>query len=151
MSYRWQHKYKDIPPYALDLPTARQEFRMYSRFSYLNVFNQIDYSFTYRPEIRFFYNPDFSSALKNTQFRSRWRGKAAFNLNSLTTHQVITTAELLCSTTKTNSWSTFEYQETRFCLYYSVAFPKQNITINIGYMNNLIGQSSVTDVQYFWI
>lgn len=148
LSYRWQNKYMDTPPYALDTPNARQELRIYGRFSYLNSLDQFNYSFSYRPEIRFFYNPDFSTATKNTQFRSRFRGKASFNLNPLNTHKIITTVELLFSTTKTDNWSQFEYQETRLCLYYSVGFPKQKITLNIGYMNNLLGKSSITAVHY---
>ena len=148
LSYRWQNRYMDTPPYELDTPDARQELRIYGRFSYLNSLGKFDYSFSYRPEIRFFYNPDFSTATKNTQFRSRFRGKASFNLNPLKTQKIITTAELLFSTTKTDNWSKFEYQETRLCLYYSVAFPKQKITLNLGYMNNLLGKSSITDVHY---
>lgn len=148
LSYRWQNKYKDTQPYDLDTPNARQELRIYSRFSYLNSFNKMDYSFSYRPELRFFYNPDFSSATKNTQFRSRFRAKAAFNLNALETHKISTTAEALFSTTRTNSWSSFEYQEIRFCLYYSMKFPKQKLTFNLGYMNDLIGKHSITDVHY---
>ncbi|MBT2162308.1 DUF2490 domain-containing protein [Zobellia barbeyronii] len=149
LSYRWQNKYKDTPPYDLDTPNARQELRIYSRFSYLNSLNKMDYSFSYRPELRFFYDPDFSAATKNTQFRSRFRAKAAFNLNALETHKISTTAEAMFSTTRTNSWSTFEYQEIRFCLYYSITFPKQKLTFNLGYMNDLIGKDSITDVHYF--
>jgi len=148
ISYRWQNKYKNNIPYGFDTPKARQELRFYSRFSYLNSIKRIDYSFSYRPEIRFFYNPDFTSATENTQFRSRFRGKATLNLNSLNTQKIITTAEFLFSTTKTNSWNKFEYKETRFCLYYSVIFPKQKTTFNIGYMNDLIGKTTITDVHY---
>lgn len=148
LSYRWQNKYQTTPPYGLDVPKAQQELRFYSRFSYLNSFRKLEYSFSYRPEIRFFFNPDFTTATKNTQFRSRLRGKVAFNLNSLHTHKIITTTELLFSTTHKNRWSKFEYQEVRFCLYYSVSFPKQKIELNIGYMNDLTGKSFLTDVNY---
>jgi len=148
VSYRWQNKYQSTQPYSVDTPKARQELRFYSRFSYLDSYKNVDYSFSYRPELRYFYNPNFSPATKNTQFRSRFRGKASFNLNTLKTQKIITTAEFLFSTTKTNKWSSFDYQETRFCLYYSVLFPQQKITCNLGYMNDLIGKSSITDVHY---
>jgi len=148
LSYRLQNKYESAEPYGLDTPKARQEIRAYSRFSYLDSFNGMDYSFSYRPEIRFFYNPNFSPTAEHTQFRSRLSGKMAFNLNPLKTQKIIATAEALFSISKTDSWSTFEYDEARFCLYYSVVFPKQKITFNVGYMNNLLGKSSPTDVHY---
>lgn len=148
LSYRWQNKYIDVAPYGVDSPKARQEIRIYGRFSYLNSFKNVEYAFSYRPELRFFYDPDFSAATEHKAFRSRFRGKASFNLNSANTHKIITSAEFLFSAAKTDSWSKFEYKETRFCLYYSVSFPKQKVTLNLGYMNDLLGKSSVTDVHY---
>lgn len=148
LSYRWQNKYKSTDPYELDDPDGRQEIRAYGRLSYLETFKKMGFAIDFRPEYRLFYNPDFSSANENTQFRSRLRGKMTFNLNSLKTDKLVTTAEFLFSTTKTDSWSAFEYKETRLCLYYSHTVPKLKTTFNIGYMNNILGKSSVTDVHY---
>lgn len=148
LSYRWQNKYKAIQPYELDTPKARQEIRVYSRVSYLNSLKKATYSLDYRPEVRFFYNPNFSSAEQQTQFRSRFRGKVSFNLNSSNTHKIIASTELLFSSTLTNSWNNIEYKETRFCLYYSYLLHEQRITFNIGYMNNLLDKSPITDVNY---
>ncbi|MBQ4915343.1 DUF2490 domain-containing protein [Maribacter sp. MMG018] len=148
LSYRWQNKYKTTAPYESDNPDARQEIRAYGRFSYLGTFNTINYSIDFRPEYRRFYDPDFTQATENTQFRSRFRAKMTFDLNSLKTDKFITTAEFLFSTTKTSSWSAFEYKETRLCLYYSHTVPKLKTTFNIGYMNNILGKSAITDVHY---
>ncbi|MEJ4088142.1 DUF2490 domain-containing protein [Galbibacter orientalis] len=148
ISYRWQNKFKTTHPYELDTPKARQELRLYGRFYYLNSYKILDYSFSYRPEIRFFYNPDFKSATKNTQFRSRIRAKGSFNLNALKTRRIIISSEFLFSTTKTINWSKFEYQESRFCLYYSLIFPSEKIRLNFGYMNQLVGKKTITDAHY---
>jgi hypothetical protein len=149
LSYRYQNIYQTAKPYELEIPNARQEIRIYNRYSYLNSTEAIDYSLDYRPEIRLFYNPGFISATENTQFRSRFRGKLSFNLNTQKTQRIITSAELLFSTSKTDSWSKFEYKEARFCLYYSASLPNQNIIFNLGYMNNLLAKSPITDVNYF--
>lgn len=147
-SYRWQNKYQSSPPYELDSPKARQEIRFYSRFTYLKTFKKIMYSLTYRPEIRFFYNPDFKLAEETTEFRSRLKGKIAFNINALKTQKISTSAEVLLATSKTEQWSAFKYKESRFSLYYSVTIPKQKITFNMGYMNNVLGKNFSKCVHY---
>lgn len=43
-SYRWQNKYRSNKPYYLDSPYARQEIRVYSRFTYENKFKNINYT-----------------------------------------------------------------------------------------------------------
>lgn len=148
VSYRWQNRYKSYSPYELDLPKTRQELRFYGRFAYMDTIKKMNYSVSYRPELRFFYNPDLSSPTSSSQLRSRLRGKIDFNINSSKTHKIVTTAEFFFSTTKSNSWSKFEYQETRLCLYYSISFPKQKIELNLGYMNNILGKTSIQSANY---
>lgn len=148
LSYRWQNRYKGTEPYELDDPNARQEIRAYGRLSYLVTFKKMDFAIDFRPEYRRFYDPDFSSATENTQFRSRFRGKMTIGLNSTRTDKLITTTEFLFSTTKTGSWSAFKYKETRLCLYYSHTIPKLKTMFNLGYMNNILGTSSITGVHY---
>ncbi|MEO9953670.1 DUF2490 domain-containing protein [Nonlabens sp.] len=148
LSYRWQQKYNATEPYEKATPEARQEIRYYNRFSYLNSFKKINYSFSYRPELRLFYNPNFSTAEESVQFRSRLRGKMSFHTNSLHTSKLSTTVELLFSTSKTNSWSTFQYKEARFSLYYSTDLPNQHTTLSIGYMNNILGTTNITYAHY---
>ena len=148
LSYRWQNQYKETEPYHLDTPEVRKEIRYYNRFSYLKKFEKIDFSLTIRPELRFFFDPNFDSAEEKFQFRSRLSGKMAFSINQLKTQKIITTVEFLGAISKTQDWSEFEYKETRLCLYYSLAIPKQKITFNLGYMNNIIGKSKSKDAHY---
>lgn len=148
-SYRWQNIYQKEKPYTLDFPKAKQEIRVYSRFSYLNKFKKIDYSLTYRPELRFFYNPDFTSATEKLQFRSRISTKIAFNLNSLATQKIITNAEFIFSTSKTLEWNKWKYKERRLSVYYSLRIPKQKVTCNIGYMNSALKKAKIRQTHYF--
>lgn len=147
-SYRWQNKYKTAAPYELDNPKARQEIRFYGKFTYLKSFEKMAYSFTYRPELRFFYNPDFSLPEETTEFRSRLKAQIAFTVNSLKTHKIIAATEALFATNKTEQWDKLKYKESRLSLYYSIAIPKQKITLNMGYMNNILGKKFSKCVHY---
>lgn len=151
LSYRWQNRYLFNNSYQLDFPNARQEIRIYSRISYLAKFPKIDFSLTYRPEFRFFYNSDFTPYLETNQFRSRFRGKMVLQLNSIETQKIIVSTEILFSTSKAPNWNRFEYKESRFCLYYSIAPSNRKIILNIGYMNNLLEKHFVKDAHYLAI
>ncbi|MEQ5789809.1 DUF2490 domain-containing protein [Muricauda sp. NFXS6] len=144
LSYRWQNNYIDERPYVLNDPNARQEFRVYGRFSYLNN----AFSLTYRPELRYFFDPDFSPAKETVQFRSRIRTKIAINLNSSKSQKLTTTMEAFFSVGRTNNWGVLNYKEARFCIYYSIS-PINRTTFNIGYMNNILGKSFSKTAHYF--
>lgn len=149
LSYRWQNQYTAKDPYVLDSPGGRQEVRTYGKISYLLDFEKIDLSITYRPELRLFFNPDFSPHEETTQLRSRLKAKLSFILNSAKTQKIIASMEHLVSSTKTDDWSQWRYKETRFCMYFSVALPKQKVVLNIGYMNDMVGSPITNDGHYF--
>ncbi|HJS01173.1 MAG TPA: DUF2490 domain-containing protein [Flavobacterium sp.] len=151
LSYRLQNNYKTEKPYQLDSPGNQQEIRTYGKISYLDHWGLMDYSFTFRPELRFFFDPDFSTADKKAQFRTRFRGKIAFPLNASKTNKLIGTAEVLLATNKTQNWDQFQFNESRFCLYYSIKIPQQKITLNVGYMNDLLLKPVVHDAHYLAI
>ncbi|UBM60611.1 DUF2490 domain-containing protein [Marinilongibacter aquaticus] len=149
LSYRWQNEYKSSSPFEKDNPSGRQEIRLYARYSYLTGQNRTRFSFTYRPELRFFFNPDFSPNENRFQFRSRLGAKVSFALNEAQTQKLIVSSEFLLALNKSNEdWQKLKYNDTRFCLYYSVAVPKSKIVLDIGYMNDLIAKSPTTDVHY---
>lgn len=146
-SYRWQDKYESFAPYSHATPYARQEIRLYGRYSYLSNTGNLSFSTTIRPELRFFYNPDFSAYSKNEQFRSRFREKMTWNLNSLKHQKLIATVEFLFAVNKDEKWEKFSYNDTRFCIFYSIN-PTENLTFDMGYMNDLIGKDFSKDVHY---
>lgn len=151
LSYRWQNNYKAEKPYELDTPNGQQEIRTYGKISYLNHLGSMEYSFTFRPELRFFFNPDFNAADKKAQFRTRFRGKVGFPLNASKTTRIIETTEVLLATNETENWDQFQFNESRFCVYYSVKIPQQKITLNVGYMNDLLIKPTVHDAHYLAI
>jgi len=149
LSYRWQNRYKAEKPYKLDAPYARQELRTYGKITYLTDLGRWAIAATYRPELRFFYNPDFSPYAEAVQLRSRLKGKVSFALNKAKTQKLMASVEHLISSTKTQNWDAWHYKESRFCLYYSIAFPKQKLVLDIGYMNDLLGNPINHDGHYF--
>lgn len=139
VSYRWQNMFSPTKPYEEADPSGRQEFRIYTRFSYLTSINKLDLTFTYRPELRFFYNPDFTAYKNKEQFRSRFSGKLNYNISPEHSKKIIFTTELLFATNKEVHWDTWKYNEARFSLYYSFALPSDDVILSFGYMNDLIG------------
>ena len=143
LSYRRQHEYIDIAPFEKNEPSIKQEFRVYSRSSFLWKNSNLKFVGTFRQEFRKFFTPDFQDWNETYQFRSRVRSQLALNLDKNKIHKLILSAELLFSVSKTLSptptWSKFNYREGRFCLYYSIDPKKYPFIFNIGYMNNLVG------------
>ncbi|MBD8487331.1 DUF2490 domain-containing protein [Echinicola sp. CAU 1574] len=140
LSYRWQDMYQSAEPFEPDEPRARQEIRSYGRFSYLTTIKKMVFELTYRPEMRLFYNPDFSKYDKQAQFRSRFRSKISIPIDANQRKKLSLSTEVLFSTTKQESWDNIRYKESRFCFFYSVTVPERKITFDIGYMNNLLGK-----------
>ena len=145
-SYRWQDMYKPFSPYEAASPSGRQEIRFYSRFTYLKSYKKIDLSFTYRPELRFFYNPDFSKYHESIEFRSRFSGKMAYNFDSPHDKKIMLTTELLFATSKEENWSKWKYKEARISVYYSFNLPSDAVVLSLGYMNDIIGIGKNFDI-----
>jgi len=145
LSYRRQNEYSEKQPYENKTPAIKQEFRLYGRFSYTYKTPHIKFVPTLRQEIRKFYTPDFKNPSENFQFRSRIRLQLTINLNRKKTHRLITSSEQLFSISNKiapNSWTDFNYRESRFLLYYSYSPKTLPFIISVGYMNNLVGQKN---------
>ena len=151
LSYRRQDEYLDNSPYEHDIPKLKQEFRLYSRVSYIFKTSRIKLVPTFRQEFRKFYTPDFQNISEDYQFRSRFRLQLTVNLDSKKTHRLIASSEQLFSISKNNTpdtWTDFNYRESRFSLYYSYSPKTLPFIFSVGYMNNLVGQKNPYDVHY---
>ncbi|MFD1553286.1 hypothetical protein DNU06_06380 [Putridiphycobacter roseus] len=150
VSARIQERYNSTFPYELANPAVKKERRFYSRFTYAKALNKLKYAFTFRPEMRFFNYALVNVNLESAQLRFRFNAKAYYYLNTLKTHKLISSAEMLFASSKriNEDWGQLGYKECRFCLYYSIYIPKQKMEINFGYMNEIIDLSNVTDVNY---
>lgn len=151
LSYRRQDEYLDNAPYEHNNPKLKQEFRLYGRFSYIFSTSRIKLVPTFRQEFRKFYSPDFQNINENFQFRSRFRLQLTANLDSKKRHRLIASSEQLFSISKENTpdtWTEFNYRESRFSLYYSYSPKTVPFIFSVGYMNNLVGQKNPYDVHY---
>jgi hypothetical protein len=149
LSYRRQYEYESIAPYEKENIPLKQEFRIYSRYSFIWKTNRLKWVTTYRQEFRKFYTEDFQDWVETYQLRSRARTQLTVTLDKYKVHNVVASAEALFSLSKEEGdWNNFAYRESRFCLYYSYAPVTSPLVFNLGYMNNLIGSSSLIDVHY---
>ncbi len=151
LSYRRQDEYLDNPPYERENPKIKQEFRVYGRLSYVLNTSCLKLVPTFRQEFRKFYTPGFQNVTENFQFRSRFRLQLSVNLNAKKSHRIIASSEQLFSIseeTTSNTWTAFNYRESRFLLYYSFSPKTLPFILSAGYMNNLVGQKNPYDVHY---
>lgn len=151
ISYRRQHEYQGQAPFAASSPSIQQEFRLYGRLSKSFTLRGISLSPTIRQELRRFYTPEFKDSSQPLQLRSRFRIQASTHLDPDKKHKVMLSSEQLFNSSKTasgGSWSTFAYAESRFMAYYSYSPSTLPITLDIGYMNNLIGKKAPSMVHY---
>jgi hypothetical protein len=151
LSYRRQDEYLDSNPYEHDNPKLKQEFRLYGRFSYIFSTSRIKLVPIFRQEFRKFYSPNFQNINENFQFRTRLRLQLKVNLDNTKQHRLIASSEQLFSISKENTsdtWTDFNYRESRFSLYYSYSPKTFPFIFSIGYMNNLVGQKNPYDVHY---
>jgi hypothetical protein len=142
LSYRRQDEYTKDAPYQRNTPDIQQEFRIYSRISYTLKSSKFKFVPTFRQEFRKFYAPHFASLPENFQFRSRMRLQLTYYLNAKQSRKLILGDEQIFSISKesaSNAWTGFNYQESRFSLYYSVSPEHVPFTFSVGYMNNLVG------------
>lgn len=151
LSYRRQDEYLNNKPYYHDSPKLKQEFRLYSRFSYIFSTSQIKLTPTLRQEFRKFCSPSFRNMDEDFQYRSRFRLQLTAALDRKKEHRVMISSEQLFSLSKENSpdkWTDFHYRESRFSVYYSYSPKTAPLTLSIGYMNNLVGKKKLYDVHY---
>lgn len=152
LSYRRSNLFEPFAPYEDLNPAIEQEFRAYSRFSYVTGNDGIQWKNTMRQEFRKFYNSDFSNPDETFQLRTRFKTQLNIDLGTQKIHQIIGSAEILFSISKENypenKWSKFGYKESRFGLYYSLSPRDIPFVFDFGYIHNIIGRSDVVDVNY---
>jgi hypothetical protein len=143
VSYRNKNEYSDTSPYESASPSAIQEFRVYGRFIYQLKVRKFKFVATFRQEFRSFFEPDFQQPDMRYQLRSRFKLQSSLALDQNKTHRISMSVETFFSSSEStnpeNHWSTFSYQESRICLYYSFGPQNSSVVYSIGYMNDLKG------------
>lgn len=141
VSYRRQNNYDDHKPYSSE--GIEQEFRVYGRYAYtLPLADRWKWKNTVRQEFRKFYAADFSKTDENFQLRTRVKTQWVYHLPTQNKQTLTLSAEGLFAISNSNEadkgWSKYTYKETRLGLYYGFQLPKTPISMDIGYVNNLI-------------
>jgi len=153
ISYRRQNEYDNSNIKLQEFPKIIQEFRTYGRLSFITEKSPFKFVATYRQEFRSFFNDHFRFAEEDFQFRSRFRTQFVFSLNKQKTLKLSLSAEALFSTfhnSESGKWSSLDYKESRFCLYFAIDPVKFPVIFSFGYMNNLLGTGpGLNDVHYF--
>jgi len=151
LSYRRQDEYSDQYPFDHENPAFEQEFRAYSRFSYVLENARLKFVPTFRQEFRKFYTPTFTREIESFQLRSRLRLQLTLNLDAAKVHRLIVSSEQLFSASKLSApsqWTRLGYRESRFVGYYSLAPKSLPFIFDLGYMANRLGTTSPTYVHY---
>jgi hypothetical protein len=151
LSYRHQDVYAEQAPFEHTNPPFEQEFRAYSRLSYLLETPRLKFVPTLRQEFRKFYTPAFTEEEELVQLRTRLRLQLTVGLDAAGVHRLIGSSEQLFSTSRLSyprRWTTFAYQESRFTLYYSLSPKELPFTFDVGYMANRLGTTSPLVVHY---
>lgn len=153
LSYRKQEVYSKNEPFIHADPRFKNEFRVYGRFSRLFKTDFVEITPTFRQEIINYFTPDFKDYRESLRLRSRFRLKFAFPLDQQKSHRLIFYSEQLFSISQEKSkskrkWTSFDYKDSRFSLYYSLSPQHIPFTFNLGYMHNLIGKHSTHSAHY---
>ncbi|MFB6457014.1 DUF2490 domain-containing protein [Chitinophaga sp. Hz27] len=152
LSYRRQNNYEASYPYHHEEPAYEQEFRLYGRYALTTNVRHLTWKNTLRQEFRKFFTPDFKTADEDFQFRTRIKSQLSIPLNTINHNKLSTSAEVLFSISKeheSDHWDNYGYRETRFTVYYTMHPKHLPFTVDIGYMNDLLGTGhDITDVHY---
>lgn len=153
LSYRDQNEYEEFAPFDKYTIPYKQEFRLYARLSRDWNWNRFSISGTVRQEIRKFYEPSFNRWHEDSQLRSRARLKCTYKLSKNGSQRIVASGEALINAKHeiNQGWSDLQFNESRFCLYYSIAFKKRSLVFDIGYMNDLVWGTDLRSGQYLAI
>jgi hypothetical protein len=152
LSYRRQAEYASSPPYERASPAATNELRLYGRVSHVQKVGPFKLVNTFRPELRTFFPSSPAPEEEFLQLRFRARSQLTWALDREAVHRLVASGEALASIRKTHrpeAWSDFGYRESRFCFYYSLHPQALPFSIDLGYMNDLLGsRQPLRDVHY---
>ncbi|SMG38985.1 DUF2490 domain-containing protein [Sphingobacterium psychroaquaticum] len=140
LSYRRQNAYASSAPY--DGEGVEQEFRAYGRYAYIIPAGRWKWTNTVRQEFRKFFTSDFGKAEENFQLRTRIKSQLVYTLSSKNKQSLALSAEGLLATSAMNEaekqWTPYAYKETRLGIYYQFKIPRSDLSMDVGYVNNLI-------------
>jgi len=140
ISYRRQNEFDSEAPFHKE--GIEQEFRVYGRYAYTANLGKFKWKNTIRQEFRKFFDADFNEVDENFQLRTRVKSQLTYPISEKNKQSLALSAEGLFATSYMNDvekhWTKYAYKETRLGLYYMFQIPNSPLTMDIGYVNNLI-------------
>jgi hypothetical protein len=143
-SFRIQNRYRKEAPYTVNDPDVRNEIRFYSRLYYRHHLGKVNMTYSFRPELRLFYNRDFTGwTSAPEELRFRLKVQANIPLNEDKSNQFIIANEWLSATGKKRNsdgmiyWSEYRFTEDRFTTYFRHLFKKPALIVDVGMMHQI--------------
>jgi hypothetical protein len=141
-SFRNQDRYEDEQPYTLSDPPLREELRYYMRVYYRQPIKKLLLVYSFRPELRSYYDHWHKWNPIPTELRFRFKITASYPLNASGSNQIIVGNEWLSATDHIHSdehyhWSKYSYTEDRFTTYFRHTFKKPSLIFDAGIMHQI--------------
>lgn len=136
LSFREQNEYASEAPYALEDPAHKYEVRYYSRLYYKHKLKQVSMTYTFRPELRTFYQSSDEPLDTPQEIRIRLKAQASIPLNSTHRNFLIGGNEFLTVTDETpdKHWSAYHFSEDRLSMYFRHVFADAPVIVDLGLM-----------------
>jgi hypothetical protein len=140
-SFRKQNRYIEEEPFTSSDPSLRNEARYYLRLYYRNTLGKMNITYSFRPELRFFYDTHWNHwSAAPEELRIRFKIQINIPLNAAKTNQFVFANEWLSATDEKRSgeghlyWSTYNFTEDRFTTYLRHVIKKPSLIVDIGLM-----------------
>ncbi|WP_221390283.1 DUF2490 domain-containing protein [Dyadobacter sp. NIV53] len=155
-SIRLQNKYEEEAPYELKNPSYRYELRYYGRLYYKQQLGHFAMNYSFRPEFRTFYSPNWTPSTMPVELRFRVKAQTSLPINKSKTNFLVGGNELLTAIDEYSAtlpadhhhnWSNYHFTEDRFSIYFRHVF-KSDVVLDLGLMEQFKAGGHFDPVSY---
>lgn len=156
-SFRLQNKYEEEAPYEPKNPSYRYELRYYGRIYYKQQLGHFAMTYSFRPELRTFYSPNWTPPAMPVELRFRLKAQTSLPINKSKTNFIVSGNELLTAvdeytiastTDHRHDWSSYHFTEDRFSLFFRHVFVKPDVILDLGVMEQFKAGGHFDPVSY---
>ncbi|HEV7379619.1 MAG TPA: DUF2490 domain-containing protein [Dyadobacter sp.] len=156
-SIRLQNKYDEEFPYRPADQAYRWEIRYYGRLYNKQQVGKVNMTYSFRPEFRTFYSPDWTPSSTPIELRFRLKAQASIPLNTAKSNFLLGANEFLSTideytlntpTGREHTWSNYQLTEDRLSVYFRHVFKDQDVILDLGVMEQFKTRSDFDAVSY---
>lgn len=156
-SIRLQNKYEEEAPYEPKDPSYRYELRYYGRLYYKKNLGRFAMTYSFRPEFRTFYTPDWTPPVMPVELRFRLKAQTSLPINKSKTNYIVGGNEILTAvdeytvappTDHHHNWSTYHFTEDRFSMFFRHIFTKSDVILDLGVMEQFKAGGHFDPISY---